>query len=585
MKNSKIDTTGLPHHRILGQILYELICRESSGDGVRIASLRRQLAADDVVANAYPHNLSKAISNSLRRLLWDGKIIREARGFYQVAPVSADGTPPSTAKQSSSAGGSSSAASGSRKPKQKARRPDDDDDDPTADDDGRSGSRKKPRLSANNTANANLASGSNVASGSNIHLPPIHHLTDPRLSLAPPPPPPLPHHPYQYPPYHPHPHPGLDAQLQPPQFQPHYAYYQPNPYAPPPPPPPPQQFYHHQFPLGRSSFGTSWEREPPRFYTSGLPSHSPIPAAPTRQPQQQQQQQSSGRPGPFYAAHQVNQEISAFLPDIPSPVAGATSSTGPGTATAAAGGGGAAGSTTSAGSASGSGTGLLGGSSSSSGSNSVGKTPMLGSFLPPPGRQNYLNPMRSDTVYPGLSAPLASSSSASAAATRPLFTSMPSSSSRESGHYQPVSSTRADLDAISASASSTNGAATAAAANGATATADSTKPLSIASLLSSRPASPSETMRQHFAKRCPTLAKLVVEALQVLPSPQSHAVPAPAVRQWVYDRLSVSNSPVEADRQAKVTRAADLMLASLVYTGVAQESGSDEMGEPMFTLK
>ncbi|CAD6884401.1 unnamed protein product [Tilletia laevis] len=104
MKNSKIDTPGLPDHRILGQILYNSISRGSSGSGILIADLRRELQANECVARAYPHNLQQAIANSLRRQLWNGTIIRDAGGLFQVSPLSAvqSTAGPSSTQQASS---------------------------------------------------------------------------------------------------------------------------------------------------------------------------------------------------------------------------------------------------------------------------------------------------------------------------------------------------------------------------------------------------------------------------------------------------------------------------------------------------
>ncbi|KAK0560379.1 hypothetical protein OC844_003793 [Tilletia horrida] len=520
MKGSKIDTTGLPHHRILGQILYELICRESSGDGVRIAALRRELAADEVVARAYPHNLSKAISNSLRRLLWDGKIIREARGFYQVAPVSANQSPTASTSanpvaSTSAAGAAASSSSQPNKNKNKhksvTRHSDDDDDDLDNSDDD-SGPRKKPKLSA--------------SAFNGLQLPPLgppshhhhHHHHHYSLPLSYPdhrhPGPPPMHH--QYPTYH---HPG------------------------------PNQYHYHlpaieSYPSSRSGFGTSWERNPPapRFYAHAggslpdahiLPPINPAPvatggataaaAAPPPPPPHPESSRSSTYP----SAQDIAYEISSFLPDMPA--------------------------------------------NRQYSSHNV------------PGRTTMPSPSRSPPFYPY--GPYTTSSTAHPH--RPYYTTLPMSSSRgDSASYGSGSGSGSGAGSRDTLVGSSLGPGSSSGSS-----LEPSKPLSIANLLS-RPVSPTDNVRQNFAKRCPSLAKLVVEALQVLASsseaaaaaPPSTAVSTSMVRSWVHDRLPTGNSAVEVEQRDNIGRAVDMMLSSLSCTGVAVESGTDASGEKMYAL-
>ncbi|KAE8271509.1 hypothetical protein A4X09_0g858 [Tilletia walkeri] len=490
MKGSKIDTTGLPHHRILGQILYELICRESSGDGVRIAALRRELAADEIVARAYPHNLSKAISNSLRRLLWDGKIIREARGFYQVAPVAANQAAASTSANhmptsstaaapalasapaptpAPAAGPSGSSASKGKTKYSAPSRTRNADDDELFDSEDESTSRKKPKLSSPLAYNG-------------FHSLP-HQYPDPR------------HGPLTTP-------------------------YQPAPYYP-----------HHTIEghsTSRPSFGTSWERNPPPRYPSDTaPGHS------YDQGPSHSQGYSFGygqfhSPGPSRSpgvgpVHQYSLSHNTTQTFNQNPGHGYNYSYGHG---------------------------LL-----ASRPHHPGLYPAASQvtyeisthFIDPLSSKGYAGPSSSGR-YPQIS-PIRS---------------------------PPPTGSRADTAPYTAIASSSSRGTTSYTSGGGSSSSDTSKPLSIANLLS-RPTSPNETMRQQFSKRCPHLAKLVLEALQMLPGAQGTGVSTSAVRDWVSDRLGMGYGPVEQERRGRVGRAAELMLASLCTTNLAVETGRDQI--------
>ncbi|CAD6899158.1 unnamed protein product [Tilletia controversa] len=515
MKGSSIDTAGLPHHRILGQILYELICRESSGDGVRIADLRRELTADETVARAYPHNLSKAISNSLRRLLWDGKIIREARGFYQVAPPSAVPSATSTSAsqpQSSSAAASASVAgpSGSSaqgKMKNKAHpgaRDVEHDDLPDSEDE--STSRKKPKLSS--------------PPGYSGLPPPPQQYPDMRYSLA--------STSYQHTPYYPQ----------------HIEGYS----------------------TTRPSFGTSWERNPPIRH----PNHAP--------PSHSYEHGQSLSPVLGYSYGQGH----SYNPG-PGPSLGLGPSLGPSL---------------------GPGPGHSYGPGPSVGPvhqyslshntsryhspiSNTGDDPSF-RYAPAPSRPYYLRPhhpgSRSGGLHPAASQIAYEISTHFPDTPNSKDYSGPSSSSgRHPQTFPTKSPMRTPYPSIGSTSSSYSSGA-GAGIDTPNSTPDVTKPLSIANLLS-RPTSPTETLRQQFAKRCPSLAKLVLEALQNLSGPQRPGVSSLAIQDWVNDRLTPGYGPVDYDNRARVGRAADLMLSSLCSSNLAVEAGTDERGEMMYSTK
>ncbi|KAK0557287.1 hypothetical protein OC846_000506 [Tilletia horrida] len=558
MKGSKIDTTGLPHHRILGQILYELICRESSGDGVRIASLRRELANDDEIAGAYPHNLSKAISNSLRRLLWDGKIIREARGFYQVAPVSANQNgATSSSSGSSSIGHPAIANTGANllPPPTTATKPM-----PTS---LHGQGRQQLPLPYMSSAPHHLPIGGHLPPFGPLGAAPGPHGPIPYLHPMPPPPPPASS---MYPhgsPYTPSPGAGYASSSKHrmssrdddsddfayseddptprkkakmamlPDVGVKLAPLKANPGAGIP-------YGHHNVPYsthpslnepygnGRHGFGTSWERSPHRSLDAdNLP--------PLKLPSNGESRFRNASNGSGGNSNSNN------------------------------------------GSAGGSG----GSSTAHSNSNSYFYITNPGSSSSSNGQYPAPNPVTSREPF---SSPRDSSLPSVQQVIYEIFTYLPESpvlggsppthgpSSSSTPSYNSTAAARAAYSSFPPSAN-----------DGRISTGKDSK-CSIANMLSG-PASPRTTARQNFARKCPNLAKYVSEALQVLSSSEAPGVTTTLVRKYVLDRLVVGQSPIDSERRNQVNRATDWMLAGLVATGGAVEVGIDKNGESMYANK